>query len=142
MIESRKIKADPEIPIVRTRIRWRGVFEWSCGTPETWKMSFWKVCATSFAEQSAWRFDNMSKFRRMDSIHSAKFGDRKKATVHDQRTLIQELMKVYPNEMLYEIVLEHSLSVLYGNKEIAALLQKIVRERDSAFRKNEGAACE
>ena len=75
----------------------------------------------------------------MDGIStSIKVSRQKKATVAEQRVLINDLRKMYPFAVRDVIETEHNLNVLYNNKEIAMLLQKVVTERDASIaRKNE-----
>ena len=127
------IKVDPEIPTVRNRGGWRGIENGNDGSPESWKLcliSLAATCAAKFSEQINWRFENLGKFKWMDLIHPAKFEERRKASIHAQRALIAETAKVYSFAVADAVSLEHCLNVLYQNKEISALLQKIVRERD------------
>ena len=77
----------------------------------------------------------MKKFKWMNLIHPAKFDEQKNALLRDQRILIHELSQLYPFVVLDMIALENNLDVLYNNKEISALLQKLVRERDALVAK-------
>ena len=74
-------------------------------------------------------------FRWMELIHPSKFQDRKKATVTEQRVLINDVRKLYPFAVRDLIETEHNLHVLYNNKEIARLLQKVVTKRDALIAK-------
>ena len=128
------IQVDPEIPAVRNRGGWRGIESANDGSLESWKIcltSLAETCAAKFSEQLGWRFANLQKFKWMDLIHPAKFRERKKAAIHAQRSLIDETARVYPFAVPDAVTLEHCLNVLYQSKEISALLQKIVGERDA-----------
>ena len=132
------MKVGPEIPTVRNRGGWRGIESANDGSPESWKLSLTGLaatCAAKFSEQINWRFSNLQKFKWMDLIHPAKFEERKKAVIHGQRALIDETARVYPFAVPDAVTLEHCLNVLYQNKEISALLQKIVRGRDALVAK-------
>ena len=129
---------DPEIPVVRVRDGWRGVEEPINGAPASWRETLTdlaKTCTATFSNQLAWRFHNLEKFKWMDLIHPAKFEERKKASLQEQRALLKELCSVYSFAFPDEIALEHCLSVLYHNMEVAALLRKVVKERDAAIAK-------
>ena len=60
---------------------------------ESRRQSLQRVAANliqEFSEQIHWRFENLTKFKWIDLVHPAKFGQRRTATVNDQRALISE----------------------------------------------------
>ena len=132
------LASDATMPVVRARKGWRGGQQGVDGLPESWKQSLTTVATTvlvKFSEQLQWRFQNLKKFKWMNLIHPAKFDEQKNALLRDQRILIHELSQLYPFVVLDMIALENNLDVLYNNKEISALLQKLVRERDALVAK-------
>ena len=88
-----------------------------------------------FSEQIQWRFENLTKFKWIDLVHPAKFGQRGTATVNNQRALISELKELYQFVVPDTVALEQNLAVLFPNKEISALIRQLVRERDALVAK-------
>lgn len=129
---------DPEFPAVRARGGWRGLEQGIDGSQESWKTLLEGVAKTvtkTFSEQLAWRFANLEKFKWMELIHPMKFESQKKATAAQQRALIGEAKKLYPFVVPNLTATEHNLDILYNNKGIKILLEKIVLDRDSLVAK-------
>ncbi len=68
----------------------------------------------------------------MELIHQSKFEQKRKATSAKQRSMLNELKMLYPFAVADIIATENNLEVLYNNKEIAILLNKLVGEQDAA----------
>ena len=132
------MKIDPEMPSIRRREGWRGIENSIDGSPNSWKRSLeaiGKEVTTKFLEQLLWRFENLKKFRWMELIHPTIFEERRKTSPDNMRELINELRATYPFAVSDQGSLEHCLDVLYSNKEIALLLQKLFKERDALVMK-------
>ena len=130
--------ADPAMPAVRTRDGWRNMEPANNGSSESWKASLQSLgeeITGKFSEQLMWRFSNLAKFKWMELIHPTKFEERRKATVRQQRALINDVQELYPFVVKDVLATEYNLSVLYHSTEIGILLQKLVRERDELVAK-------
>ena len=122
------------MPSIRRREGWRGIENSIDGSPDSWRRSLeaiGKEVTRKLLEQLLWRFVNLKKFRWMELIHPTKFDVRRKASTDSTRELINELRATYPFAVSDQGSLEHCLAVLYSNKEIALLLEKLVKERDA-----------
>ena len=71
----------------------------------------------------------------MDGSYSSRKHLRKEKAIHTQRALLNETVRIYPFAVPDAVTLEHCLIVLYQNKEISALLQRIVWEQDAMVTK-------
>eukprot|EP00794_Sanderia_malayensis_P010414 gene10414-11502_t len=71
----------------------------------------------------------------MELVHPTKFESRKKATAAQQRALIGDAKMLYPFAVQNVSATEHNLDVLYNNKEIKILLDKVVSQRDALVAK-------
>ena len=125
---------DPDVPAIRNRRGWRGIEGGIDGSAESWKQILFETArkvASKFSEQISWRFQNLKRFNWIKLIHPSEFEARKNASAQEQRELIKELRALYPTAIPDPLALEHCLNVLYNNREISALLKRILRERNS-----------
>ena len=132
---------DPVMPTVRVRTGWRGIEDEIDGSHESWRRSVTAVAKELIRlvlENVEWRFANLKKFKWMKLVDPSKFSKQTRLPQKEQRALIEELNKIYQFLVPDVIALENSLDVLYNNREIILLLERLVRERDSIIGKKRG----
>lgn len=134
------LTVDPELPQIREKRGWRGMGHTTTGaqsthesTHERWKAAMLLTVGRvkiEFADQIAWRFENLDKFKWVDLVNPRKFNERKTLSSGNDRLLIQELYQLYPFVVPDSVALENNLNVLYNSTEIELLLKSVIRERD------------
>ena len=132
------LEADPNFPANRARGGWRGAEGASSGNANDWKQSMATIAmqiTIEFSKQLAWRFENVEKFNWINLIHPSTFSKNRDCFSDDRRKWIGECQRFYPFAVSNATSLEHNLDILYGNQEIAILLQKLIKDRDDAARK-------